>query len=134
MKDIKQVYPSSFEEWFSGISDYGPLIESFEYEVLLQVDDDDYQGDTRLLFKNGSKIGYLNFGWGSCSGCDALQACSSYDEVDELRSHLYESIKWETKSDMLKYFETHDWEGDYSWHQEEKKRFISEAIGILRKP
>ena len=63
MRPITEVY--SDESYFG---DYQPLLESFEYDILLQIDDNDYQGDSRLLFKDGDRFGILTFGWGSCSG------------------------------------------------------------------
>ena len=69
-----------------GFCDYRPMIDSFGYEILLQVDDKDYQGDSRLLFRDVSRYGILIFGWGSCSGCDSLQACESLEDVEKLRN------------------------------------------------
>ena len=68
-------------------SDYQPIVDSFG-NVLIQVDDADYQGDTRVLYEKDGKYGYLNFGWGSCSGCDALQACCNIEEIQELINSL----------------------------------------------
>lgn len=64
---------------------YQPIIESFG-PILVQVDQNDYQGDSYVVYGNSwdAPIRYLVFGWGSCSGCDALQGCNSYEEVDRL--------------------------------------------------
>lgn len=135
MKTIAEIYPEFAElgGGYSSLYDYGPLIEGFGYEVAVRVDDEDYQGDTRILYRDGGKYGVLIFGWGSCSGCDALQACSSLSEVEELQQELHTAIKWyDTAADALLYFNTHDWEGDYCWHQEETRKFIEEAKEHLR--
>ncbi|QSQ10590.1 hypothetical protein H0A61_03000 [Koleobacter methoxysyntrophicus] len=138
MKDIKEVYPDAIwkdeagEEHFWSVSDYRPLLESFGYKILLQVDDDGYQGDTRVLFKDGNRYGLLIFGWGSCSGCDALQACSSYEEIDELRQQLHNDIKWGTAEELLEYIQGKDWELEWAWHEEETREFIRKAIEILQ--
>ena len=63
-------------------------------EILIQVDEEAYQGDSFLLYKNDNKYGFLAFGWGSCSGCDALQACDTIGEVQELMDRLYNDIIW----------------------------------------
>jgi len=63
-----------------GWYDYTPLISYFGH-IILRVDDTDYQGDSRVLYEEGERYGYLNFGWGSCSGCDSLQACDTASEV-----------------------------------------------------
>jgi hypothetical protein len=110
-------------------SKYGPsytdLIDSMEVENLLQVDDDDYQGDSRVLLRDGDRYGLLTFGWGSRSGCDALQAAEGNDtEVRELRDDLWRAIHWEdsaaalltyiARTRWLTYIEGKDWSLDYS--------------------
>jgi hypothetical protein len=139
MKPIAEVYPDEARqdatgEWFYGPSDYEPLLESFGYEITLRVDDDDYQGDSRVLFLNhdNGEYGYLNFGWGSCSGCDALQACNTLAEIEKLRDELHESIKWGSAQEMYEYFVHHDWKSDYSWHEEKQTIFIFDATEKLR--
>jgi hypothetical protein len=136
MKTAEELYPECAEKkrkygYWSGPSDYSPIIAEFG-SILLRVDDDDYQGDSRVLYEQGGKIGYLQFGWGSCSGCDALQGCSSMDEVQKLMDELRDQVKWfDSKADALRWFQAHDWKGDYSWHDEQQKRFVSEAIALL---
>jgi hypothetical protein len=137
MKPIAEVYPQYIAEFeedgsFYGPGDYGPMLDSFGYETLLQVDDHDYQGDSRLLYKDGGRIGYLNFGWGSCSGCDSLQACSSPSDLEELQQRLFNSITWfDSAAEALAWFNEHDWEGDYSWNQDEQTEFVTRAKEIL---
>lgn len=128
LKDMKEIYEE--DEW--GWCDYNPMIKSFSEDILVQVDDDNYQGDTRVLFKDGDRIGHLIFGWGSCSGCDALQACGSFDELNELAQELYNNIKWfDSTQEALNYFNNHDWEGDYCWHEDETKEYINKCKEIL---
>lgn len=130
MKPISEVYPDQND--FFSVYSYQPMLDSFGYEIVLQVDDSDYQGDSRVLFRRGDSVGYLNFGWGSCSGCDALQACGTLSEVDELRTQLHDSIRWfDSISDAAIWFNTHDWEGEYGWHQEEQREFIEKAKSLL---
>ena len=75
----------------------------------------------------------LSLGWGSCSGCDALQACSTISEVQDLMDNLQNSIMWFFDSaEALEFFEEHDWEGDYSWHIKEQHEFIDKSIEILK--
>lgn len=139
MKPINEVYSEHAEteakgEYFYGPGDYGPLLDSFGYLELLRVDDRDYQGDSRVIYQSANRIGFLQFGWGSCSGCDALQACNSMKEIDDLRTSLHDSIKWfDSPAAALDYFEKHDWRGDYSWHEEEQRQFIEQAKELLRK-
>lgn len=111
--------------------DYTPLIEAFG-NVAIRIDDHGYQGDTRILYDNDGKIGYLIFGWGSCSGCDALQACHDYEDLQRLCDQLQDMIMWfESKDAALTYFHEHDWEGDFSWHFYETREFVDKAIAYL---
>ncbi|MFA5049135.1 MAG: hypothetical protein WC516_08980 [Patescibacteria group bacterium] len=97
-------------------------------KVLVQVSDNGYQGDTRVLLELDGKFGVLIFGWGSCSGCDALQACESWDDLSDLFDRLQTQVKWfDSAEETFRYFMGHDWEGDYSWHSDEIQRFISEC-------
>lgn len=71
--------------------------QAYEYEriyralgsVVWEEDFGDYQGDTLVLYEG---FRTLTFGWGSCSGCDALQACSGHEDVAELIADLRRSI------------------------------------------
>ncbi len=131
MKTAKEIYKDELDDdWFC-ICDYQPMIEEIA-EVVVQVDDAGYQGDSRILYRNGKKVGYLNFGWGSCSGCDALQACSDIEEVQELFEGLVNDVKWfDSKKEALEYFKNKDWELEYSWHAEEQKEFLEKAMSYL---
>lgn len=130
MKTARELYPDYIEPFY-GPGDYGPLLGSIG-EIVLQVDDDDYQGDSRILYKDGDKIGYLQFGWGSCSGCDALQGCTHFSEIETLRTELIAAIKWfDTKKDAAKWIGEHDWGGDYSYHHAEQHDFIEKAKSYL---
>ena len=125
--DVKKLYTDEPGWWY----DYQPMLNAFG-KVAIQVDDNAYQGDSRLLYDENGKIGVLIFGWGSCSGCDALQACNSLEEVQELCDSLQRDIKWfDDKKQALEYFTKHDWKGDYSWYQAETKEFINKCIEYL---
>ena len=134
------LYPEEAQrtvEWesFYAPFDYAPILTAIGEErgatIALQVDDGDYQGDSRVLYAAGDTYGYLNFGWGSCSGCDALQGCSSPADVDQLASGMAQEVRWGTKAEMGAFFRDHDWKGDYHWHSKEMRRFIREACTIL---
>jgi hypothetical protein len=130
MKTVMELYPDYKGGY--GPSDYQPILEEFG-EIIIQVDDDNYQGDSRLFYRIGSGFGYLQFGWGSCSGCDGLQACNSIEDVqvliDELKSQIHEFID---KEEALQYFENHDWEGDYSSSEKEQAIFVENVLSYLR--
>jgi hypothetical protein len=133
--DANVLYPKAEDEdEYRGWRDsYQPIIDALG-EVLVQVDDQDYQGDSRVLLKGADgRFGHLQFGWGSCSGCDALQACDTRQELQELIDHIAGSVKWfDSPEEALGYFLTHDWEGDYSWRQEEQKEYVKKAVEALQ--
>jgi hypothetical protein len=118
-------------DYFSMTGDYLPLLQSFG-PIIIKVDDDDYQGDSRVLYKGyDDKFGVLVFGFGSCSGCDALQACDSYDDLEQLRLQLESSIKWGIVSETLEYLIGHDWDVDATYGRE-TAAFVSAATAYLK--
>lgn len=111
---------------------YDALLATFEHDVLIKVDQNDYQGDSWVLFQDGGRIGYLVFGWGSCSGCDALEACESVTELAELQTRLYDSIHWEeSAAAMLAYFQNKDFETEFYGRCEEFQDFLTQAKARL---
>lgn len=130
IKDFGKWYGDNYEDDnFYGPASYQEILDDIG-DILVQVDDEDYQGDSRVLYQKGNLYGILIFGWGSCSGCDALQGCGSKEEVVELANSLTD-IDWKTFEEMKKYIETHDWEGDYSWHEEGMVEFLDKIKNIF---
>lgn len=134
MKPIREAFPDCEKErgWFNS-PNYEALVESIGVEICLQVDDHDYQGDSRMILTDGSRWGLLIFGWGSCSGCDGLQAVNNYEGLDSMRDELVNDIHWEaTAAELLGYVENRDWALQYCWHQAETKQFIEDAKAFLK--
>lgn len=119
MKTAKELYKDK-GYWY----DYQPMLEEFG-EILVQVDEDSYQGDSYLLYKRDNQYGFLIFGWGSCSGCDALQSCDNIDEVQELMNQLYSDIKWFDSLEKVKKYLSKDaiQELKYYYNTKEFKQF-----------
>ena len=123
-------YPWGLRHIF--IYDYQPMIDAFG-KVAIQVEDHDYLGDTRVLYDNDGRIGHLIFGWGSCSGCDALQGCNTVEDVQELCNDLENSIRWfDTKEEAIEWFENHDWEGDWTYRDDNTKDYIRKVLEYLK--
>lgn len=61
---------------------------------LVRTGDGSYQGTMFVLLAANGSHGFLKFGWGSCSGCDALQSCDSYKSLGDLMSNLMRSVEW----------------------------------------
>src|SRR4029078_11844002 len=83
---IEKVDPAAMSSggWMYS-SGYDLLVTCFG-QIVVEVSDNDSQGDTRYLLRGpDARWGVLVNGWGSCSGCDALQACGSYEALDGLR-------------------------------------------------
>jgi hypothetical protein len=94
--DVQQLFPETKEGDYGYLEDYPSYDEMVRAlgDIVVQVDDDDYQGDSRYLIRSGERFGYVNIGWGSCSGCDALQACTTVKDVQDLFDDIEGSIKW----------------------------------------
>ena len=128
--DVRQLYEDTKYGW----DDYQPMLNAYG-KIAIQIDDDDYSGDSRLLYDENGKIGFLRFGWGSCSGCDALQACKTLDNVQELCDWLQNEIKWfDDRKQALEWFTNHDWEGDYDVNHPNTKAFVEKCIEYLSEP
>lgn len=126
MKTAKELYKNE-GYW----CDYQPMLNEFG-EILLQVDEDDYQGDSFLIYKKDNKYGLLIFGWGSCSGCDALQGCNNIDEVQELMNQLYNDIKWfDSLQELKNYISNNDiMELKWCYRSYTFKEFIRQALKL----
>ena len=133
MRTAKELYPSYWEEEemngnFYGPNNYQPIIDELG-NVLVQVDDNDYLGDSRVLYEKDGKYGYLIFGWGSCSGCDSLQGCENTDDIQSLMDDLEANVRWFDSLDEVKqYFKDKDWCLEFCWHAEETKEFVDNVI------
>lgn len=119
--DARKIYPGYDEGNLP--SDYQPIIESLG-EVALQVSADDYQGDSWVLYRK--PWGYLKFGWGSCPGCDALQGCDTWKDLQEVINGMMPTW-FESREAAKEFMLSHDWQGDYSQSEE----FVTKAIAIL---
>lgn len=123
---MKSLSESWNTEWSYYDGGYESLVDSFEVEAMLEEHDHDYQGDSFYLLRNRSgEYGILIFGWGSCSGCDALQACSSLNDVENLRDSLWDSIVWMTLDDLSAYVKSKDFSNDFYFYSSSGKRFVS---------
>lgn len=112
---------------------YNDMVKFFADSVIIAVDDDNYQGDSYRLLQTsvddsqlGQKYGILIFGWGSCSGCDALQACSSIQDYQELFDNLERSILWFASEDeLIEYVRNKDWSTEWYSHRDAGLEFTN---------
>ena len=102
------------DRWEVEQSYYEPMLGLFG-EIIVQRDESGYQGDTLAVIKNGNRYGYISFGWGSCSGCDALQGCDTVDSICDLANCFEQSVQWfESLTDLKSFVLKHDYEGDWT--------------------
>lgn len=86
-------------------------MNGFDLNSMTVIDDGDYQGTQIFIMPldtyqpSVEKYVYTNTYYGSCSGCDTLQAIQSWDESEkpneeqikdymELALHLLQKCKW----------------------------------------
>lgn len=96
--------------------DYSDLVEEDGRKILIQVDENGYSGDSLFLIHDikQDEYGYLCVGWGSCSGCDALQACKNAKELRELQQEIVNNIIWKSnKKDIYNFIMNKDYEGEF---------------------
>lgn len=81
---------------YEGIHNYSGLLKSItdKIEWILESGYEDYQGDLYWLGKDDNDNYYfLQQGYGSCSGCDALQSANgNYEALDRLRDGMKRNI------------------------------------------
>ena len=124
---------SECESDMIGCFNYRDLINAHGYEINVYVSERDYQGDSIAFVykdnKDGRGYGWLTFGWGSCSGCDALQAC---DEdlicLARLSRDLVNGIIWHSDAYLAaNAVVEHDWEASFI-----DKKLADEFIGKVK--
>jgi hypothetical protein len=126
MKPIQECYS---DPHYNG--DYDPMVSCFG-AIVVSVADEDYQGDTRYLLRDGDRWGLLIVGWGSCSGCDALQACDTYKELEDLRSELSAKVEWfDAPTSCAERIRSRDWQAHCSWNAEKTPEFVAKACAAL---
>jgi hypothetical protein len=120
--------------YFDSPDDYTPIIQSFGH-IIVRTDEDGYQGDTFVLLGKDDRYGFLVFGWGSCSGCDALQACDSYDDIDALITQLENTIHWFDTFEAAQTYINDDpaRRGSYYYHADTWTEFKA-AVNALAAP
>lgn len=111
---------------------YETLVACFG-EIVVSVADNDYQGDTRYLLRApDGRWGILINGWGSCSGCDALEACSGHEDLAKLREGLGAATKWfDTAAACREYIEGKDWETEFHHREPQTSEFIERTLAAL---
>lgn len=92
-------------------------------EVLASQSVGDYQGDMFMVVTDDrfltERVGWLVVGYGSCSGCDAYEACDTAVERVDLLASIVRGIRWfDSLDDLKKWLSTQDFAANY-WYAHE---------------
>lgn len=90
-----------------------------------------YQGDYVYLLKNGDKYAFTVIGYGSCSGCDALEGCGDDEEFSALKEDIISGIVWGTKQDVYDYVNNQEANRWY-FHEEDWVDIRKDVLEILK--
>lgn len=129
---MRDLVPQEDREYFYSRESYESLVDSFEHEVLFSESVGDYQGDIFFILKDGNRYGWLRVGYGSCSGCDSLEACCNHQEVVSLRDSLYSDIAWySTAPEIIEYIKSR--QEDSYYRQGEYNDCYNRIIDLLER-
>ena len=129
MKKASEIYKEG--SWY----DYDAMLFEFGYAIIKH-SCGEYQGDTFVIYEDDSneeiRYGFLSFSWGSCSGCDALMACNSINDVQGLMDRLYSSICWFDNLKALKEYFTNDeiLKGSHFWYVDGFDEFRNKVLKL----
>lgn len=131
------------------LTSYGGIVASWGYPVEMSKVFGSYQGDIAFLLKDGSMWGWIVIGYGSCSGCDTIEALARYDyEYDEaglyvgaelsepsrrdlqsFSDSLKEGILWLSAPEMVDWLSNEEIQsGKWSWHEPGYPEFVAECL------
>ena len=92
---------------------YREMLEKEEVEILAWETFGDYEGDYAIVVKRNEMLGFLVIGYGSCSGCDALEACDTQEDYDLVMKNVRNSISWGgtdfIRNKITNLFEDNNW-------------------------
>jgi hypothetical protein len=88
---------------------YTEIVDSWGYEVLAMDIHGSYQGDYTVLLADGERRGFTVIGYGSCSGCDALESRAPWGDeegadwsgVVDLADSLRDGVVWRESATEL---------------------------------
>lgn len=132
--DVKTCFPNiidkggDFDRYGADVS--YEAIAALYGDPVVSVSDDDYQGSTSVLLKHRDipeMFGLLEYSWGSCSGCDSLQAAESTDDLQNLVDSMGSSIEWLNRMDMIEKLKKFD--DDYG--AERINKFLKECENVF---
>ena len=119
--NLKELFPAN--EFGCRIVNYDALV-ALHGDIVGSLTLGSYQGDLLyVIYDPETKLyGFVHTGYGSCSGCDALEAAVGYqDDVDwDSVFRIAQSLvpdQGRTAENMIAWLQSHDWEGEYYGHE-----------------
>lgn len=116
--------------------DYEDIVRSWGHEVVAFDTTGSYQGDHEALLRDSDgRYGITVIGYGSCSGCDHLEAIQPYDYADEsgdwsevvkYRDELAGEVTWfDAPSDAAAWIDARlNPDGTHWWSHDEEIRAV----------
>lgn len=95
----KKLYPLT-DDGYTEFYEYAPIVNYLGTPVF-QDGWGEWQGDAFIVIRKDSRWGFICIGYGSCTGCDALQGCHTHEELGELISNIERSVHWTDTKDQL---------------------------------
>jgi hypothetical protein len=119
-------------DWNGTFGSYAQIVDSFGVNIVAAISIGDDQGDELYLIELNDDYGLLTVGYGSCSGCDALQGDESPDGHAKLRREMWRSIDWRGSAlDTLTWWRARDWAGQFYGSSVELDDFLKRGREAL---
>ena len=136
---IDQIYIKDEDGWggfrtIEGFGGYNGLFKSAGLVIFFDEAVGSYQGSSYLILNDpdGDKWGFRTYGWGSCSGCDSLQAANSLEDFESLRDSLLTGIIWQDgKAGLVAWLKAHDWLGDWTGRDVLENGILEQMVKAL---
>lgn len=114
------------------MDEYIALIKDAGLDVIDYLAMGGYQGDLIVIVKKADKFGMIVTGYGSCSGCDVLQACyNNKKKLKQLQKELCDKVIWKDITPFITYLKKKDWRSEYYYGEQELPPFIAHVIENL---
>ena len=111
---------------------YVELIKNAGLDIVDYLCMGDYQGDLLIIVKKENQFGMISTGYGSCSGCDALQSCDDNPKkLKALQKRLCNGVIWKDITSFIKHLRTKEWQNEYYYGEQELPQFVDNVIEKL---
>jgi len=90
---------------------------------------EDYQGDYYAFGEDQKgNYYYVTTGYGSCSGCDELEACQTVEDLEKLRADIRRGVaRFDSIETFVNHFKEDEWQS-FGWMGSDMKLFNKEMF------